>query len=154
MSSAALSVIGSIADHHATLSTRQIRALLATIASDILDTELPTAQQPATTPQPSTTQLPTDTGLGMKYEALLQESLKLFHKNGYHDTTIADIAAAAGMPASGIYRYFAGKADILSAAFRRAADRVSADLSEALAAEADPESDPPCRFSTPPARIC
>ena len=41
------------------------------------------------------------------------------------------------MPASGIYRYFAGKADILSAAFRRAADRVSADLSEALAAETD-----------------
>ena len=138
LSSAALSVIGSIADHHATLSTRQIRALLSTLASDLLDAELPTAPLPSTMRQPSPTQLPTDTGLGMKYEALLQESLKLFHKNGYHDTTIADIAAAAGMPASGIYRYFAGKADILSAAFRRAADRVSADLSEALAAEPDP----------------
>lgn len=134
LSSAALSVIGSIADHHATLSTRQIRALLSTLASDILDAELPTAPLPSTTQQPS----PTDTGPGMKYESLLKESLKLFHKNGYHDTTIADIAAAAGMPASGIYRYFAGKADILSAAFRRAADRVSADLSEALAAETDP----------------
>ncbi|MBX7447312.1 TetR/AcrR family transcriptional regulator [Mycolicibacterium sp. 3033] len=144
LSSAALSVIGSIADHHATLSTRQIRALLSTLASDVLDAELPTTQLPSTTAQPSPTQLPavaplpTDTDPGMKYEALLQESLKLFHKNGYHDTTIADIAAAAGVPASGIYRYFAGKADILSAAFRRAADRVSADLSEALAAESDP----------------
>lgn len=132
LSSAALSVIGSIADHHATLSTRQIRALLLTLASDTLDAELPTGTQP------SPTQLPSETDPGMKYEALLQESLKLFHKNGYHDTTIADIAAAAGVPASGIYRYFAGKADILSAAFRRAADRVSADLSEALAAEPDP----------------
>ena len=33
------------------------------------------------------------------------------------------------MPASGIYRYFSGKSDILAAAFRRAADRLSAELS-------------------------
>jgi len=43
------------------------------------------------------------------------------------------------MPASGIYRYFSGKSDILAAAFRRAADRLSADTSAITAATDDPE---------------
>ena len=50
-----------------------------------------------------------------------------------------DIAAEVGMPASGIYRYFAGKADMLAASFRRAADRVSGDLANVVAAEPDPD---------------
>jgi AcrR family transcriptional regulator len=50
-----------------------------------------------------------------------------------------DIAAAVGMPASGIYRYFSGKSDILAAAFRRAADRLSADTSTITATIDDPE---------------
>jgi AcrR family transcriptional regulator len=41
------------------------------------------------------------------------------------------------MPASGIYRYFSGKSDILAAAFRRAADRLSADVSDTVRATPD-----------------
>ena len=55
--------------------------------------------------------------------------MRLFNLKGYRDTSMEDIAAAVGMPASGIYRYFSGKSDILAAAFRRAADRLSAELS-------------------------
>jgi AcrR family transcriptional regulator len=55
--------------------------------------------------------------------------MQLFNLKGYRDTSMEDIAAAVGMPASGIYKYFSGKADILAAAFRRAADRLSAELS-------------------------
>jgi AcrR family transcriptional regulator len=58
-----------------------------------------------------------------KYEALLNESMQLFNLKGYRDTSMEDIATAVGMPASGIYKYFSGKSDILAAAFRRAADR-------------------------------
>ena len=50
-----------------------------------------------------------------------------------------DIAAAVRMPASGIYKYFSGKSDILAAAFRRAADRLSADLSTILNTVSDRE---------------
>ena len=62
-----------------------------------------------------------------RYEALLNESMRLFNLKGYRDTSMEDIATAVGMPASGIYRYFSGKSDILAAAFRRAADRLSAE---------------------------
>ena len=37
----------------------------------------------------------------------------LFNHKGYRDTSMEDIAAAVGIPASGIYRYFSGKSDIL-----------------------------------------
>jgi AcrR family transcriptional regulator len=63
----------------------------------------------------------------------------LFNINGYRDTSMEDIAAAVGMPASGIYRYFSGKSDILAAAFRRAADRLSAELGELTSSLPDPE---------------
>jgi len=65
--------------------------------------------------------------------------MRLFNLKGYRDTSMEDIAAAVGMPASGIYRYFPGKSDILAAAFRRAADRLSAELSAVAAAATDPE---------------
>ena len=63
----------------------------------------------------------------------------LFNRHGYRETSMEDIAAEVGMPASGIYRYFAGKADMLAASFHRAADRVSGDLANVIAAESDPD---------------
>ena len=53
----------------------------------------------------------------------------LFNKQGYRETSMEQIAAAVGMPTSGIYRYFSGKSDILATAMRRAADRISGELS-------------------------
>jgi AcrR family transcriptional regulator len=65
--------------------------------------------------------------------------MRLFNLNGYRDTSMEDIATAVGMPASGIYKYFSGKSDILAAAFRRAADRLSAELSAIVHTRPDPE---------------
>lgn len=134
LSTAVLGVIGSVVDHRSKLPAGQIRTLLADICDTVLAAELPefpNATGPAVTPPPvvSTT----------KYEALLTESMRLFNQNGYRDTTMEDIAAAVGMPASGIYRYFSGKSDILAAGFRRAADRLSSDMAEVLGAATDPE---------------
>ncbi|MCB9442532.1 MAG: TetR/AcrR family transcriptional regulator, partial [Mycolicibacterium sp.] len=66
-------------------------------------------------------------------------SMHLFSTQHYHETSMEDIAAAVGMPASGIYRYFTGKPELLATSFRRAADRVSGDIADVLAAEKNPE---------------
>jgi AcrR family transcriptional regulator len=125
LSTAMLSVIGSIADHRAKLPAIQVRALLAELADAVLVAELPDVQDTAEDRTPSGSAF-VETP---KYEALLNESMRLFNMKGYRDTSMEDIATAVGMPASGIYKYFSGKSDILAAAFRRAADRLSAELS-------------------------
>jgi AcrR family transcriptional regulator len=125
LSTAVLSVIGSIVDHRAKLPAIQVRALLAELAGAVLAAEPPYGEDAAVEPIPSTSAVVEIS----KYEALLNESMRLFNLQGYRDTSMEDIATAVGMPASGIYKYFSGKSDILAAAFRRAADRLSAELS-------------------------
>ncbi|WP_423797630.1 TetR/AcrR family transcriptional regulator [Mycolicibacterium hassiacum] len=135
LSTAVISVIGSIVDHRAKLPAAQVRRLIAELADTVVRTDLPVepdGDRLLSTGQPART----DTS---RYEALLSESMRLFNLKGYRDTSMEDIAAAVGMPASGIYRYFPGKSDILAAAFRRAADRLSAELSAVAAAATDPE---------------
>jgi AcrR family transcriptional regulator len=128
LSTATLSVIGSIVDHRAKLPAIQVRALLAELADAVLAAELPDGQDAVVGPSPSGR-----AGIeASKYEALLNESMRLFNRKGYRDTSVEDIATAVGMPASGIYKYFSGKSDILAAAFRRAADRLSSELTAIL----------------------
>jgi AcrR family transcriptional regulator len=135
LSTAVLSVIGSIVDHRAKLPAIQVRALLADLADAVLAAELPDERHAdgARTPRTSTA------ADASKYEALLTESMRLFNLKGYRDTSMEDIAAEVGMPVSGIYRYFSGKSDILAAAFRRAADRLSAEISAITSTIAAPE---------------
>jgi len=135
VSTSALSVIGSIVDHRAKLPAIQVRALLADLADAVLDADLPAVEAGVVDSDPF---MPTvaDTP---KYEALLNESMRLFNLKGYRDTSMEDIATAVGMPASGIYRYFSGKSDILAAAFRRAADRLSSELSAIVGTTPDRE---------------
>lgn len=135
LSTAGLSVIGSIVDHRAKLPAIQVRALLAELADAVLAADLPDTANSIVEAHPPVAAV-TD---GSKYEALLNESMRLFNLKGYRDTSVEDIATAAGMPASGIYRYFSGKSDILAAAFRRAADRLSAELSAIVGTMADRE---------------
>jgi AcrR family transcriptional regulator len=125
LSTSALSVIGSIVDHRAKLPAIQVRALLADLADAVLDADLSDDANNVVEDRPPVATV----GETPKYEALLNESMRLFNLRGYRDTSMEDIATAVGMPASGIYRYFSGKSDILAAAFRRAADRLSAELS-------------------------
>ncbi|OBI76922.1 TetR/AcrR family transcriptional regulator [Mycobacterium sp. E740] len=137
LSIAVLSVIGSIVDHRAKLPAVQVRALLADLSAAVLTSELPDIDPDQAAERPVAS-VPTSAEPS-KYEALLNESMRLFNINGYRDTGMEDIAAAVGMPASGIYRYFAGKSDILAAAFRRAADRLSDELTAITGSIADPE---------------
>jgi AcrR family transcriptional regulator len=133
LSSSMLSVIGSIVDHHAKLPAVHIRAVLAEVAGAISTADV--ADLPTHEPA-RRRRVGVDSS---KYEALLTESVALFNRKGYRDTTMEEIASAVGIPTSGIYRYFSGKNDILAAIYRRAADRLSSEASTILGAVTDPE---------------
>ena len=49
----------------------------------------------------------------LKRESIIQASLKLFSSNGFHKTTIPDIAKSIGMSVGNLYNYFKSK-DILA----------------------------------------
>ena len=127
LSSAMLSVIGSITTHRAPLSNRRLQELLLEACTAVAATELvPDIDEPAPTPERR--------GLSVanKREVLLHEAVLLFDARGYHEVSIEEIGAAAGINASGVYRHFASKADLLAAAFHRAGDRVAMIIEEAL----------------------
>ena len=52
-----------------------------------------------------------------KREIILQEALKVFQKNTYHQTTINDIATAANVKRTTVYDYFLNKEKIVFALF-------------------------------------
>jgi AcrR family transcriptional regulator len=135
LSAATLSVIGSFTDHRSQLAAAEVRTTLAEMATNVLNADLPTRR----TQQREPGSARNVTAAAGSYELVLHESMRLFNERGYRETTMEDIATAVGMPASGIYRYFPGKAEILAASYRRAADRLSSDLSEISAATDDAE---------------
>lgn len=136
LSTSILSVIGSIVDHRAKLPAVHIRAVLAEIATAVSTADVPDLSDSAAEVPWRTAVRRTDAS---KYEALLTESVQLFNRKGYRDTTMEEIASAVGIPTSGIYRYFSGKSDILAAIYRRAADRLSSEASSILGSAPDPE---------------
>ncbi len=52
-------------------------------------------------------------------EKILQESLKLFAKNGYEAVSMRDIAGKIGITQGALYRHYAGKRDIFEHILRR-----------------------------------
>jgi AcrR family transcriptional regulator len=133
ISAALLSVIGSVVDHRVRMPDQQIRALLFDVGVRLLCVELPAPDDPL--PPPSRRQLFSDAGV---YEALLHSAMVLFDEHGYRETSMEQIAATVGLPASGVYRYFSGKGDILATVMRRAADRLSGELSVILGVDTEP----------------
>lgn len=132
LSSAVLSVIGSVTDHRAKLPTDDVRTLLAGLARDIRDAELPDESADTTPLRARPISAAGD------YEQILHTAMVLFNERGYRETGMDDIAAATGLPLSSIYRFFSGKSAILASVYRRAADRVSGDVTLILATCADP----------------
>jgi AcrR family transcriptional regulator len=133
LSSAVLSVIGSITDHRAQLAPERIQSVLQSIAASIRDCDLPD--------EAPTADLVRASAVGAaagEYEQILHAAMLLFNERGYRDAGMDDIAAAANLPTTSLYRFFGGKGAILATTYRRAADRVSSDVSMILAATDDP----------------
>ncbi|WP_305093596.1 TetR/AcrR family transcriptional regulator [Prescottella sp. R16] len=125
---AMLGVIGSITVHRTTLPPRRLDRLLLGACRAVADVEPVTVDDDGV---PSA--LPgADASSDDRREALLGAAVTAFHARGYHDVSIEDIASAAGITASGVYRHFTGKADLLAAAFHRAADRLADATTAAL----------------------
>jgi AcrR family transcriptional regulator len=75
-------------------------------------------------------------------ELVMSQALRLFHEHGYHAVSMEGIGRAAGINASSVYRHFPGKADLLAAIYYRAAERVTAVSTAALAAATDVDDAP------------
>jgi AcrR family transcriptional regulator len=135
LSGSVLSVIGSITTHRASLPRKRIEAILLSAAMTVARTELPPVEA-----MPDDTQTPVAVGLAMasKREALLTEAIRLMSARGFHDVTMEEIGAAVGMNQSGVYRHFDTKVAMLTAAFQRASERLTAGISDALAESATP----------------
>ncbi|MEV6214707.1 TetR/AcrR family transcriptional regulator [Nocardia sp. NPDC051833] len=132
LSTAMFGVITSIADHHAALPARTLNRLLSAACLALAGDELPPAA--AVSEQATQVEIPES----FKHELLLRKAVELFHERGYPNVSVEDIASAAGLSAaSAVYRFYRGKSDILAAAFRRAADRVSGAIGPAVAGTPD-----------------
>lgn len=120
MVGATMAVISSITVHHTVIAARALRELLAAACWRILDGSLPAAGVEAR----ELTVLPAGS---KRREQLMTQAIALFHAQGYHETTIEDLALAVQLTPSGVYRHFESKADIL----RQACSQAAAELERA-----------------------
>ncbi|MEA2204627.1 MAG: TetR/AcrR family transcriptional regulator, fatty acid metabolism regulator protein [Blastocatellia bacterium] len=71
--------------------------------------------------------------VGDKREAILRAATRVFARNGYFNSKVADIASAAGVADGTVYLYFKSKEEILHSIFDRSVDTAVADAREQLA---------------------
>lgn len=150
---AALSAVGSLSTHRATLARARAEDLLRRAGWALLtaDAALLTADPtgltadlagfaPLPDPDPPVRPggAPGAVVSASRREVLMAEALRLFHLVGYHAVAMEDIGRAAGINASSVYRHFPSKADLLAAVYYRAADRVASSTAAALAKATDP----------------
>jgi AcrR family transcriptional regulator len=128
-----LSLVGSLSTHRAAITPARAQELLCAAGWRLLQ-----AHPAAVAAQPERRPSPAETGLLSRRETVMAEALRLFHLHGYHAVTMEDIASASGTRASSLYRHFAGKGELLAAVYYRAADRVAATTTAALAAATSP----------------
>ncbi|MEV6877014.1 TetR/AcrR family transcriptional regulator [Amycolatopsis sp. NPDC051128] len=122
---AALSVFGSVSVHHTSVARRRFAQLLVELALAVLNTTLPT---PSPAADPPAARL----GTPSRREQLLAAATALFAQRGFHDVSMEDIGAAAGIAGPSVYRHFPSKAALMVAIGHRAADRLALAAERAL----------------------
>ncbi|MCX6502591.1 MAG: TetR/AcrR family transcriptional regulator [Microbacterium sp.] len=127
---AALAAVASITAHRTVVAAGTLRRLLTEAAWRAWDADIPPAA--AVTP-------PVAPAPGMRRrERLIEEAIALFASRGYHDVTIEEIAAAADLTASGVYRHYEGKSSLLLEACDRAAARLEDGMRHARSVAQSP----------------
>jgi AcrR family transcriptional regulator len=135
VSAALLSLAGSVVGHRLPIPDDEVKPFLLDAARALAATQLP---QPADIEanRPSVWRIFTpDAG---PHEALLTAAIMLFGKQGYTETSVTEIADAVGVPASGVYRYFSSKNDILTTGLQRAVGRITGEMSAIAGVFAEP----------------
>jgi AcrR family transcriptional regulator len=122
---AALSVFGSVSVHHTSVARRRFAGLLVELALDVLNATLPA---PASAPSDPVVSL----GTPSRREQVLAAATGLFAQRGFHDVSVEDIGAAAGIAGPSVYRHFPSKAALMVAIGHRAADRLALAAERAL----------------------
>jgi len=79
----------------------------------------------------------TRSAVGDKLEAILRAATRVFARNGYFNSKVADIASAAGVADGTVYLYFKSKEEILHSIFDRSVDTAVADARKQLDKLAD-----------------
>lgn len=74
-----------------------------------------------------------------KHEKILRAAIKVFAKNGFHNSKISQIAKEAGVADGTIYLYFKNKDDILIKVFEERLEEIIAEFNEKLDSIEDPE---------------
>jgi len=83
-----------------------------------------------------------------RLDQFLSRAAKVFADQGYHSTTMRDLAAATGMSLAGMYYYVRGKEELLYRVQERCFTRVLAGAEAALAAPGAGGADPLERLQT------
>lgn len=73
-----------------------------------------------------------------KREAILRAATRVFARNGYFNSKVADIASAAGVADGTVYLYFKSKEEILHSIFDRSVAKAIAEGRRQLAEISDP----------------
>lgn len=135
LAAAALSVIASITAHRTVLATGRMTDLLGEACSAVVRCELPVPPAgPAVAAEVGHPPAAAD-----KRALLIDAAVRTFGRRGYHEAGLDEIATAAGMNASGVYRHFSSKADLLAAALYRAGDRLTVATADAVSASTGPQ---------------
>ena len=74
----------------------------------------------------------------VRRDQILEAARELFTINGFHDTSMDDIIAAAGMSSGGVYGYFSGKGAIIAAIAQQVVGGITATVSDVLKTEPVP----------------
>jgi AcrR family transcriptional regulator len=78
-----------------------------------------------------------ETHLAARRQQILDAARICFLRNGFHQTSMQDVIAEAGLSVGAVYRYFPSKAEIVEAIAEQYADQIWAELA-ALADEERP----------------
>ncbi len=71
---------------------------------------------------------------------IYRSAARIFHRKGYHATSINDIAAAVGLTKAGLYYYIKGKQDLLFAIMGFAMDQLDEQVIEPARRVEDPQA--------------
>jgi len=72
-------------------------------------------------------------------QEMLRTAARLFHKRGYHATSMSDVATALKLSKGGLYHHFQGKDEILFSLMENALDITQERVMNAVREIADPE---------------
>lgn len=130
---AALGAIGSITMHHASIAQRRVENLLLASATGVVAIDPEAAAGSA-----RLVELPAQPVPRTRRAEILAAAVPLFARDGFANVTNAQIAQAAGLATSAIYRHYTGKVDILVAACLQAAGLLAQAVDRSLHQARDP----------------